>query len=419
MSIDLLREAVMTGDVGRVREVLESTAVDVNADLTPGKLGFLSNFTPTLFKAAWSINRDSLAYRALHWAARGGHVEVIDYLISVGANPDIENIIGNTPLHVAIYYGKKEAVAALIRGGADVNKMNSGCVGIGYEYLRPIHYAALYGDVHLMGTLLGAGAEISAKGQFDLTPLHLIARSSGLTAMDRLAKINFLLEREHSVDLQDKHGKTALYYALLDSDADVEFISRLLAAGADPYLEDSQGRPAISGLAGYRGDDAGNQMEKTMLFVSKYLDQDLSKFVEAFVEACVEAGETALLVNLFFSLSNHVKLSEVVQPVLVQDAPVLARAVAGIPAPPPLPIPAPPPPPPPPIKLAPVAKGLLVKKKEGADAQKVQRVADPSEDLMAALRKRMAVRRVAVDGPASEAKKEPDEFNEDRKVFKV
>ncbi len=55
----------------------------------------------------------------LHYAATGGHAEVIRFLLDQHAYIDAESPNGTTPLMMAAHYGSEDAVRALLEGGAD------------------------------------------------------------------------------------------------------------------------------------------------------------------------------------------------------------------------------------------------------------------------------------------------------------
>jgi len=61
----------------------------------------------------------------LHYAASGGHVPVIHFLLEHSAYIDAESPNGTTPLMMAAMYGTPEAVKALIQAGADLHIQNS------------------------------------------------------------------------------------------------------------------------------------------------------------------------------------------------------------------------------------------------------------------------------------------------------
>ncbi|OEY86899.1 hypothetical protein BIY23_00090 [Wolbachia pipientis] len=63
-------------------------------------------------------------YTSLHLAARHGHVNMVDDLITKGANVHIENCYGHTPLHLAVMHGHKNIVERLITKDADINAVD-------------------------------------------------------------------------------------------------------------------------------------------------------------------------------------------------------------------------------------------------------------------------------------------------------
>lgn len=99
-----LLDEVVRGDAGRVKALIEAGA-DVNV---PGE---------------W------LGYTPLHWAAAGGHVDVIKLLLDNGAHVDarttpIPPLMAKTqltPLHLAARSDRLGAVEALLEAGAEVN----------------------------------------------------------------------------------------------------------------------------------------------------------------------------------------------------------------------------------------------------------------------------------------------------------
>jgi ankyrin repeat protein len=60
----------------------------------------------------------------LHYAATGGHVPVIEFLLEHSAYIDAESPNGTTPLMMASMYGSPEAVKHLIQAGADLQLKN-------------------------------------------------------------------------------------------------------------------------------------------------------------------------------------------------------------------------------------------------------------------------------------------------------
>jgi len=88
-------------------------------------------------------------------AARAGHLDIVTYLLSKGANPDSEGKSGSTPLTSASYIGRIDIVKALLKGGATV-KSNKARWTL-------IHYAAKYGHSKLIEFYIDKGIDIDQK----------------------------------------------------------------------------------------------------------------------------------------------------------------------------------------------------------------------------------------------------------------
>ncbi len=71
--------------------------------------------------------------------------------LAKGTSPDQRNVLAETPLMLAAYAGHKEAVQALIEGGADVNA--------GWHYGTPLAYAASRGNTEIARLLIDHGAQ--------------------------------------------------------------------------------------------------------------------------------------------------------------------------------------------------------------------------------------------------------------------
>lgn len=93
-------------------------------------------------------------FAALHVGASSNQVGAIDVLVKAGA--DVDACMRETPLHVATRLGLSEAVVALFRHGADVDKLNSN----GYR----AQLAAKDGNIGAVKALLAAGAKPDLRG---------------------------------------------------------------------------------------------------------------------------------------------------------------------------------------------------------------------------------------------------------------
>jgi ankyrin repeat protein len=179
------------------------------------------------------LERDPGLVRARHDSGVGplmlaiynGHNEIADVLIASGAEVDVfeaaalgriqrleqllddnpalvrtHNPDGWTALHVASYYGKREAAALLLARGADVGSRSTNTMAN-----TALHAALAGGHPGVTELLLANGAEVNAK--------------------------------QHG-------GYTALHAAALDGDPDLTRL--LLANGADASLESDDGQTALA-----------------------------------------------------------------------------------------------------------------------------------------------------------------------------
>ena len=71
-----------------------------------------------------NVNVNRYGVTSLHFGARDGPVDIIEYLLSKQAELDIQDVDGETPLHWAVQYGRTGAVLILLSGQANPNVQN-------------------------------------------------------------------------------------------------------------------------------------------------------------------------------------------------------------------------------------------------------------------------------------------------------
>uniref|UniRef100_A0A8C4MB33 Fibronectin type 3 and ankyrin repeat domains protein 1 n=1 Tax=Equus asinus asinus TaxID=83772 RepID=A0A8C4MB33_EQUAS len=110
--------------------------------------------------ASWET-RDLGGCTALHWAADGGHCNVIEWMLKDGCEVDaVDTGSGWTPLmRVSAVSGNQGVASLLIDAGADVNVRDK-------DGKTPLMVAVLNNHEELVQLLLDKGADASVKNEF-------------------------------------------------------------------------------------------------------------------------------------------------------------------------------------------------------------------------------------------------------------
>jgi RNA polymerase sigma factor (sigma-70 family) len=125
-------------------------------------------------------------FTALALASHFGHLDCLRLLIERGADVSLvsRHPIGSTPLIGALFGKQVEAAKILIDHGADVSTQRGGR-GWPRSGWRPLHYAAAYGFVDVIGALLARGADARAQDDMGRTPVD-VAREARQKDAERL-----------------------------------------------------------------------------------------------------------------------------------------------------------------------------------------------------------------------------------------
>ncbi|CAM9787414.1 unnamed protein product, partial [Laminaria digitata] len=164
---------------------------------------------------------------ALHNTVIHGRADpdLIDLLLSAGADIDARTVKGFTPLHLATDRPDSgDAAAILLRRGAAKDAVDSGGKSA-------LHFAAERGHLAATRALLAAGADATLRidGALKSAPLHMAAHHGQVEVVRELAR--------HGVDLDapDVGGFTALHHAAWKNKAGV--VDALVDAGANVRAE--------------------------------------------------------------------------------------------------------------------------------------------------------------------------------------
>ena len=170
----------------------------------------------------------------LHRAAATETAHQVRDLIDQGADPNLRNWRGETPLHrAAIRNPDLDVHRALIDAGADVNARDD-------TGATALHRAAGQPSPGRADLLIEAGADVNARDKGGSTPLHEAAGKG----LDAGAKT--LLKHGADPHLPDNTGRTPLHLAYAAERQDM--VNRLLEAGANLEARDQEGRVPIQHL---------------------------------------------------------------------------------------------------------------------------------------------------------------------------
>jgi ankyrin repeat protein len=186
---------------------------------------------------------DIARYTGLHAAAAAGDVAAIAAELTRKAAVDARDGRGRTPLHVAVFLRRAEAVRTLVAAGADLGALE-------HQRYDAVTIAAVANDVAMLRLLIDLGSDARRiTSPYDGTALIAAAH------LGHDEVVRMLIAAGAPLDHVNKLGWTALIEAVVLGDGGPRHqacIRALLDAGANPNLSDRDGRTPLA-LAKSRG----------------------------------------------------------------------------------------------------------------------------------------------------------------------
>jgi ankyrin repeat protein/mannosyltransferase OCH1-like enzyme len=165
------------------------------------------------FCGLWSsgaekINYPHTVHYDLYYAAQKGDVADLEkYILNGGDVNRVHPKLGITPLDTAVYHKRKEAVALLLKHGANVENQPG--------MFTSLYRAVQSGDVDMVKMLINAGAKVNAPQPNDMNILSVAV----IVAHD-IEMINFLLHYG-SVAINDASYLSTKEYAKLSNEQEI------------------------------------------------------------------------------------------------------------------------------------------------------------------------------------------------------
>ena len=187
----------------------------------------------SLAQAQNAPTRQELAvYAGLHEAAAKGDVAEIERLIKEGEKPNIQDSKSRTPLHVAVYMKQHAAARALLKLGADPNRLDNDRYDI-------VTIAAVGNDIEMLKIALDGGAIAkTVTRRYDGTALIAAAH------LGRAEAVKLLIAAKAPLNHVNNLGLTALMEAIVLGNGDANHtatVRALVEAGCDVNVADRQG----------------------------------------------------------------------------------------------------------------------------------------------------------------------------------
>ncbi|XP_055858077.1 ankyrin repeat and sterile alpha motif domain-containing protein 1B isoform X2 [Episyrphus balteatus] len=140
--------------------------------------------------------QDSVGYSALHYSALNGHTDIVRLLLFHDASPNLLDSRGSSALHLAAWAGHQEIVKMLLThpykpANPDMQTM---------ENETPLHCAAQHGHTGALTTLLAHGADPNVRNNRNETPLDLAAQYGRLQAVQMLIRAHPELLQPYSIE---------------------------------------------------------------------------------------------------------------------------------------------------------------------------------------------------------------------------
>ena len=184
-------------------------------------------------KGANIFDTDKAGENVLHIAAKNytqASLNMSDLLMDYGAQPNIQDEKGNTPLMIAVQNEDVKLVNCLLARGANPNIPDK-------EDYYPLFEAVNKGNKKIINSLIKYRADVNVADKYGYTALMYASVLKDVEISD------ILVSSKANVNAKDKNGMTALMHAAAMLNTDI--VSYLVKRGkADVNLTDNEGTTA-------------------------------------------------------------------------------------------------------------------------------------------------------------------------------
>ena len=192
-------------------------------------------------RVAEERKRSVLLSKLLFEAISVDNTREMSRLLNQGADPNVRNAQGYTPLHLTARSGQAGMLQALLELGVDVEPRDA----TGHT---PLHLTAFNQNRRVKDLLIAAGADVSAVSDEGYTPLQLEKEKRSELLYEALGAGNTrevpnLIAAGIDHGFRDTRGHSPLHIVAVNGQA--EWVDMLWKAGADPNARDKRGRTPL------------------------------------------------------------------------------------------------------------------------------------------------------------------------------
>lgn len=244
-----LNEACAAGKLDIAKVLVEAGADLNNGALNRAAQGGHTHIIKFLIQLGADPNTSVTGTTSLHVAAMFKQVESIDVLLQAGARVNERGLHGRTPLYWAVTEGSVAALRKLLSAGADPdlpdNEGDTPLIDVGIFPTKPelmVELIEAGADMRPRTRIVNAQREevrlsLETRDSHKNTLLMIASQNGMLRAVERLIKAGVALNKTN------KEGRTALMLASINGHADA--VRCLLENGADASALDSADRTAV------------------------------------------------------------------------------------------------------------------------------------------------------------------------------
>jgi ankyrin repeat protein len=223
-------------------------------------------------------------YTSLIYAIARNHVNIVKRLIAASADVNTKDSTGDSPLVYAVRGNNAEITEMLIDAGADVNDNDYRIFYVGK-------------DQHIFEKLIEAGADINAVNRYGHTVLISV-----IYHRNPVWKIKMLIDKGADVNAKSTRGDTALFYTF-----DPEITKLLIQAGVDLNVQNKLGLSALHYIITNSG---GNCVETVKLLIEAGINVNLKdKDGKTALEYAIRVSNGALrsqLIKIFIDAGAEI-----------------------------------------------------------------------------------------------------------------